>query len=516
MKNNKKAISLIVLVITIIVMIILAASVVITLSNTGIIDRANEATYETELKQIQDLAALAWSDAYTAKMTDPSINIEEEIRLALEKQGITRDRYIMEVTNNGVTIKAYTKTGSIKNTTVSGQPPLAINNSAGVELLDYKIYGESIQNGTPTPVAPAQIQSVGEKTKNLFNKSKSPTYTNAPHVTIEEIKTGIRLINSAILSEGPYCAEVYAIDKVENIGAKTVNFSTDVKLVGVPRTAIILGYCDENGENRKTVKTIYPTEDGKYTLSMNIDAETYAGQYLCLWLYSIAVQNETALDSGTSVEYSNIMLSIGENEYEPYGYRIPIKVSNGTDEIVTNIYLNEPLRRIGEYADYIDYANKKVVRKIASQYVNTVQYISAESTQYRRFLTDIEHEPLLIETVNGSNAVTTKRGIAISNKFSLSEYSYTTLGTHPELIQTYKTTAGVNRVAYTFDDISITTIAQAQEKIGNGFEVCYVMLNEKNEAMEFLELPTLRGTTILNVETTVRPSNIEVTYSVIE
>ena len=60
----KKGISLIVLVITIIVMIILAASVVITLSNTGVIDRAGQAVDLTNEAQVQDLAALIWADAY--------------------------------------------------------------------------------------------------------------------------------------------------------------------------------------------------------------------------------------------------------------------------------------------------------------------------------------------------------------------------------------------------------------------------------------------------------------------
>ena len=46
----KKGISLIVLVITIIVMIILAAVVVISLSNTGIIDRADQAVKLTNEK----------------------------------------------------------------------------------------------------------------------------------------------------------------------------------------------------------------------------------------------------------------------------------------------------------------------------------------------------------------------------------------------------------------------------------------------------------------------------------
>ena len=40
--------------------------------------------------------------------------------------------------------------------------------------------------------------------------------------------------------------------------------------------------------------------------------------------------------------------------YEPY------------QEETYNIYLNEPLRKIGEYSDYIDFKNGKVVRKVGS------------------------------------------------------------------------------------------------------------------------------------------------------
>ena len=76
--RNKKGISLIVLVITIIVMIILAASVVITLSNTGIIDRASEATNKTNQSNLQDIVDIAWSDAYVdyldGKITEDQID----------------------------------------------------------------------------------------------------------------------------------------------------------------------------------------------------------------------------------------------------------------------------------------------------------------------------------------------------------------------------------------------------------------------------------------------------------
>ena len=56
--------------------------------------------------------------------------------------------------------------------------------------------------------------------------------------------------------------------------------------------------------------------------------------------------------------------SVGEYDETTVKYKIPVKVSNGKEEIVTNIYLDEPLRKIGEYADYLDFTTGKVIRKI--------------------------------------------------------------------------------------------------------------------------------------------------------
>ena len=62
--KNKEGISLIVLVITIIVMIILAASVVITLSNSGIINKASDAVSATNLAEVEQLASLTWAEEF--------------------------------------------------------------------------------------------------------------------------------------------------------------------------------------------------------------------------------------------------------------------------------------------------------------------------------------------------------------------------------------------------------------------------------------------------------------------
>ena len=99
---SKRGISLIVLVITIIVMIILAASVVISLNNTGIIDKANTAVQLTDERQIQDLASLIWAEAYLDETRTDTI--ENVVKDKLEEQGVTEDKWNIQVSNTGVTV----------------------------------------------------------------------------------------------------------------------------------------------------------------------------------------------------------------------------------------------------------------------------------------------------------------------------------------------------------------------------------------------------------------------------
>ena len=99
---QKKGISLIVLVITIIVMIILAASVVISLSNTGIINRASEAVDLTNEAAVQDMAALIWADAYMDNKR--GTGLVSEVTTKLGEQGITADKWNITVTDTGVTV----------------------------------------------------------------------------------------------------------------------------------------------------------------------------------------------------------------------------------------------------------------------------------------------------------------------------------------------------------------------------------------------------------------------------
>ncbi len=111
---QKKGISLIVLVITIIVMIILAATVVISLTSSSVIDRANQAVQLTDEKQVQDLAAITWSEMYLDNHRDD--DLRREVMEKLVEQGVDTNKYHIVVSNTGVSVS----TTPTKVTTLAG------------------------------------------------------------------------------------------------------------------------------------------------------------------------------------------------------------------------------------------------------------------------------------------------------------------------------------------------------------------------------------------------------------
>ena len=117
----KKGISLIVLVITIIVMIILAAAVVISMSNTGIIEKASQAVNLTDEKSVQDLAALVWAETYLDETK--RANIENEVMQELEKHGVKTDKWNIQVSNTGI----------------------IISSKSNVQLITFTVAGETFQ-----------------------------------------------------------------------------------------------------------------------------------------------------------------------------------------------------------------------------------------------------------------------------------------------------------------------------------------------------------------------------------
>ncbi len=102
--KTKQGISLIVLVITIIVMIVLAGAIILTLDNSGIIEKANGAVEQTNLATVKEVVQMAWAEAY-ASGERTEAGLQAAVENALTQNKITEDMYkgyTIEVTTNGV------------------------------------------------------------------------------------------------------------------------------------------------------------------------------------------------------------------------------------------------------------------------------------------------------------------------------------------------------------------------------------------------------------------------------
>lgn len=235
--------------------------------------------------------------------------------------------------------------------------------SVGKPLRDYKIYGNSEQNGTPSPEAPVEIVSVGDRTINLFDEgnfinmlieaetagSRKPIYETIDgkeYFRLYGTNCSYKDANGELLTNLRYSFK----EKTQY----TVSFDyVDVKKTGtdgVTRVGILLYIHYTDG----SVKD-FLINSGSRPNKAHVSFTTQADKTV----------NYVRFSYGTGLAYTyfanfQIAESSEEKEYEPYGYKVPIKV-NG---LAHNIYLAEPLRKAGDVADYIDFSNKCVVRKL--------------------------------------------------------------------------------------------------------------------------------------------------------
>lgn len=320
---------------------------------------------------------------------------------------------------------------------------------------------------------PIEIESVGEKTNNLYN-------INNLYIPVK-------------------AGEIYQVEFFSE-AYRTISLYDENKTL----LKHIVRYAYKGAYNKWIVK---PQQDGylvAYTnASYDVPDLTVNLMITKGLTVTLTVTETTNLESNQYIRVNN---SLVFPIYEP-GYKIPVKVSNDREEIIADIYLKEPLRKIGDYADYIDFENKKVIRNIYNEFLTTVTAKSGVTGAYSIFLTNISKKPKIKIETSGMTI-----GYAISNKFEYNDTGYTNMVSYPNRIQAYITTGGINRVAYTFDDETIKTVEKAQEKIGNGFDVCYVLETPTEETIELPNIPTLKGTNIIEIDTKIQPSNMEVIY----
>ena len=249
------------------------------------------------------------------------------------------------------------KSASIPHTTVSGYPIALTDHLGGENVLDYKIYGNSVQNGTPTADAPVAIQSVGD----LVTDTASEHYGK---YDIPITLCGDNLFDmETILPEQGWTKQedgsfyvavnrtVYQKKLWENTEGYTGRLKIDYrvkfqkgKAESGAGSSIRIIYTDGTAEN--VLLTLGTWEANQWIVP---DYHVYSNanktvDYLD-WVYGTG---------GNPTWVKDIIITKNLSAtYEPF--------SGGTE----HIYLDEPLRKAGTYADCIDVKAQKVIRNVS-------------------------------------------------------------------------------------------------------------------------------------------------------
>lgn len=223
-------------------------------------------------------------------------------------------------------------------------------------------------------------------------------------------------------------------------------------------------------------------------------------------IYGNTIQNGTPSQS-IPVEIKSVGDLVTDSSDSHYGkYKISIIARDGSYEKVNNIYLNEPLRKIAGIADYIDFKNGKVIRKIAEKVLTgseTWEVISSEtSSSYFR------------TPVGTYDVVYSNNGLCTHFAKGTITTTTTTIGFHILRIKnpskTYIAIRPENAASETITSFKAYLTAQYNNK--TPVIVDYVLANPIEETVSS-SLPLVAKNTITyEVNTEITPSNIIIQY----
>lgn len=364
--------------------------------------------------------------------------------------------------------------------TLKGVPPLTFTTN-GQPLVDWTIYGNTT-NG----------ESVGDRTGNLFDVELVDNY-HIGQDGLPSTYSGRCCITTPISINTESLVISYAA-----IGSVDTRCMYSVFLDGI------------------LVRRVTNVPTGQ-TIDTSGGDELYIGFYLRLG------------GKLNSNDISNIMLNEGSTAlpYEPYGYRVPVTVTNEMDTLTTNIYLLEQIRKVGDEAEYADYQEQKLHRVRKNLLQNTA------SSQTKNGVTF---------TVNNDGSVTCN-GTASNNTFfkigdlSLASQSYILTGcpsnggNNSYVLRCYKNGNIIGADVGNGFNINESIDGYIEIRIASGYTcnnlIFYPMIRKADIEDDTYEsyitnteldvtlpaLPTLSGTNILSVGTQVQPSNMEIIYA---
>lgn len=355
--------------------------------------------------------------------------------------------------------------------TLTGTSPLTFR-GLGQPLKDYHIFGETVQDGTPSPDYPVDVQGVGERTENLWDGSiyNYAYWTDGGRVSPNPDRYAI-----GIEVEGN---KIYTISR--NVGASSY---------------FAYGFSDDTIENIENVSPHQTLDSGQKIAHIN---NSQGKKYL--WFF---------FGAGMSTDIMIVEGSTAPSSYVPYGYKIPVTVGGAT----TPIYIGaDPLYRIGEYADEIDFANQQIIRRIKKLVLDgTENWAYTLNSVYPGWCSLIKSGdfPLLgvapISTAfkgNSGGQGTEDIWHQPFNSITVSERRNTSSTSYNICLRAFNST----------DRIIPSTIKGYFEN--KNLTLLYVLDTPTTESVTIPTLSTIVGDNTLSVGTTVKPSAVSITGNI--
>jgi len=395
--------------------------------------------------------------------------------------------------------------------------PKVLTNAVKSNLVNYKIEGNSVQDGEPSPTNPVEIQSVGDlvtdetdsnygkykipvtvEGKNLFDIN-NPKLNRQYNTTTETIDNGFKYTSTTNGAWTSYTS--YALD-FNKIAGKTITLSADFKISEENKGMLRLGYWSSAGTYQSPGNTyVEVNRNGKYQVTATIPNEMPedAIEYAIFFNTSI-LENM----SGATLEVSNIQVEINDKAtvYEPYR------------EETYYVFLDEPLRKAGDSEDYIDYEQGKIKRQFVAYTFDGSDDENWKSTKQSETKTCF-----YISCPNNDEGWRKPNTTySLSSHFKQNYTNATTVDNNDEEGFAVANTTNILYIGILNSNLDTLDIEGFRkwlsEQKSKGKPLTVIVKNERPD--EFIDLPNIqlyKGTNIITVGTEVEPSNISITYN---
>lgn len=368
MKLNNKgfAISTIMYMILIMAVILITLTLTLLSSRKLILDKAKQVSkdviYSAYGMSYRDVLEILKEEAVNyatnKNLEKDSIKIEN-LNSSIEKETLDKyelsEKYLTMVSTEN-SYDVYLGKSSIVTTNVT------IENL--IDVIDYNIYGNSIQNSEPTVTSPVEIETVGDlvtdSNDSNYGKYRIPIKISGKNLfDVNKVYGGLIYTNKNYSYKPSLDGGGTLFLEVEP--NTTYYYSADVSSLTTGILSINLIYNIVNPTDYIDDNVLVADKQVYYTGMARGSQKFTTDEYTKMVAISYYRYNEIP---------TNVQLELGDTqtEYEPCIVNI------------SNIYVDEPLRKIGNYTDYIDFEKQKTFRNVVKADLKDLTWTTSGSS----------------------------------------------------------------------------------------------------------------------------------------